>query len=110
MIVDRHEDITHPNKISENPTCDRSITFYGYIRGTHLKLGTKMHLVGVGDYSMAELSAMSDPCPLPDKEKKSKVRSNYLFSVDSMVVISRHETVISQHYVFIPLCAPYIVL
>ncbi len=74
MVVDRHEDITHPNKISEDPTCDRSITFYGYIRGTHLKPGTKMHLIGVGDYSMEELSAMPDPCPLPNKEKKSQVR------------------------------------
>jgi len=72
MIVDRHEDITHPNKISEEPTCDRSITFYGYIRGTHLKPGMKMHLIGVGDYSMAELSAVPDPCPLPNKDKKSQ--------------------------------------
>ena len=74
MVVDRHEDITHPNKIAEEPTCDRSVTFYGYIRGTNLKPGVKMHLIGVGDFSMVELSAMSDPCPLPNKEKKSQVR------------------------------------
>lgn len=78
MIVDRHEDITHPNKISEEPTCDRSVTFYGYIRGTHLKPGNKMHLIGVGDFGMSELSAMADPCPLPDKEKKSQVRASWL--------------------------------
>ena len=74
MVVDRHEDITHPNKIAEEPSCDRSVTFYGYIRGTNLKPGVKMHLIGVGDFSMVELSAMSDPCPLPNKEKKSQVR------------------------------------
>jgi ribosome biogenesis protein BMS1 len=74
MIVDRHEDITHPNKIAEEPSCERSITFYGYIRGTHLKPETKMHLIGVGDYPISELSAMADPCPLPDQDKKSQVR------------------------------------
>ena len=74
IVVDRHEDITHPNKISEDPACDRSVTFYGYVRGTHLKPSTKMHLIGVGDFHMAELSVMPDPCPLPDKEKTSQVR------------------------------------
>jgi len=71
-VVDRHEDITHPNKIAEDPTCDRSVTFYGYVRGTHLKPGTKMHLIGAGDFSMTELSVMPDPCPLPDKDKKNQ--------------------------------------
>ena len=70
VIVDRHEDITNPNTISDSPTCDRSVTFYGYIRGTHLKPGMKMHLIGVGDFSMSELTSMPDPCPLPDQEKK----------------------------------------
>ena len=74
MVVDRHEDITHPSKTSKDPTCDRSVTFYGYVRGTHLKPGMKMHLIGAGDYSMTELSVIPDPCPLPDREKKSQVR------------------------------------
>jgi len=72
MVVDRHEDITHPSKTSKDPTCDRSVTFYGYVRGTHLKPGMKMHLIGAGDYSMTELSVIPDPCPLPDREKKSQ--------------------------------------
>ena len=36
-----------------------------------MKPGTKMHLIGAGDYEMSELSVMPDPCPLPDKEKKN---------------------------------------
>ena len=70
--MDRHEDITLPHKVAEDPTCDRSVTFYGYVRGSNLKPGTKMHLIGAGDFSMTELSALTDPCPLPSKEKKSQ--------------------------------------
>lgn len=74
VVVDRHEDITHPNKVDEDPECDRSVTFYGYVRGTHLKPGMKVHLIGVGDYSMTEVDVLPDPCPLPDHENKKKVR------------------------------------
>ena len=70
--MDRHEDITHPNVIAEDPKCDRSVTFYGYVRGSHLKPGTKMHMIGAGDFTMAELSMIPDPCPLPNQEKKSQ--------------------------------------
>ena len=73
VVVDRHEDITHPSKVADDPTCDRSVTFYGYVRGSHLKRGTKMHLIGAGDFSMTELGAMADPCPLPSKDKKNSL-------------------------------------
>mmetsp|Transcript_28798 Transcript_28798/g.44026 ORF Transcript_28798/g.44026 Transcript_28798/m.44026 type:complete len:1176 (+) Transcript_28798:155-3682(+) len=72
VLVDRHEDITHPNKIAEDPSCDRSITFYGYVRGSHLKLGHKMHMIGVGDFNMTELNFMPDPCPLPIADEQNK--------------------------------------
>ena len=69
-MVDRHEDITHPSAMDQNPKCDRSITFYGYVRGSHLKAGMKVHLIGVGDFGMAEVSALRDPCPIPEKDDK----------------------------------------
>mmetsp|Transcript_9528 Transcript_9528/g.17318 ORF Transcript_9528/g.17318 Transcript_9528/m.17318 type:complete len:1164 (+) Transcript_9528:3-3494(+) len=72
VVVDRHEDITHPNKVEEDPSCDRSVTFYGYVRGTHLKPGMKVHVIGVGDFPMTEVSVLPDPCPLPDNENKKK--------------------------------------
>jgi ribosome biogenesis protein BMS1 len=75
VLVDRHEDITHPNMMDENAHCDRSVTFYGYVRGSHLKPGMKLHMIGVGDFSMVELSALPDPCPNPDKEQKVRFRS-----------------------------------
>lgn len=40
-----------------------------------------MHLIGAGDYSITEISAVADPCPLPDKEKKS----NFLNKKDSLL-------------------------
>ena len=70
VLVDRHEDITHPNTIDEDPYCDRSVTFYGYVRGSHLKSGMKVHMIGVGDFGMTEVSTLPDPCPIPDKEQK----------------------------------------
>ncbi|KAL9178696.1 hypothetical protein ACHAXT_003827 [Thalassiosira profunda] len=72
VVVDRHEDITHPSKIEEDEKCERSVAFYGYVRGTNLKGGTKVHLIGVGDYGMAEVGALPDPCPVFDKEKEGQ--------------------------------------
>lgn len=73
IVVDRHEDITHPSKIEEDEKCERSVAFYGYVRGTNLKEGMKVHLIGVGDYGMAEVSSLQDPCPVFDKEKDGQV-------------------------------------
>lgn len=81
VVVDRQEDITHPNKVEENSSCERSVTFYGYVRGTHLKPGMKVHLIGVGDFSMTEVSVLPDPCPLPDLENKKKVHIIQVCSV-----------------------------
>mmetsp|Transcript_59864 Transcript_59864/g.147073 ORF Transcript_59864/g.147073 Transcript_59864/m.147073 type:complete len:1195 (+) Transcript_59864:72-3656(+) len=72
VLVDRHEDITHPNLTDQDPDCDRSVTFYGWVRGSHLKAGQKVHLIGVGDYNMAEVSKLPDPCPIPDKDREQK--------------------------------------
>lgn len=73
VLVDRHEDVTDPNKMEADPECARNVTFYGYVRGTHLKPGMRVHLIGVGDYSMAEISCLPDPCPIPEKERERTV-------------------------------------
>ncbi|CAM9657263.1 unnamed protein product [Ectocarpus sp. 12 AP-2014] len=69
VVVDRYEDITYPQKVLEDPTCDREVAVFGYVRGTHLKAGQRVHVIGAGDFGMAEVSALQDPCPLPTKEK-----------------------------------------
>ena len=70
VIVDRHEDITPPNVLTDNPMADRTVTLYGYVRGTNIKANMKMHLIGAGDFNMESISAVDDPCPIPDKTKK----------------------------------------
>jgi len=38
--------------VRTQPKCDREVVAYGYLRGTTLKQGARMHLVGVGDHSL----------------------------------------------------------
>lgn len=83
VLVDRHEDVTNPNAIEMDNLCDRSVTFYGYVRGTHLKPNMKVHVIGVGDYIMADVSVLPDPCPIPDKEQERttlKKKDSLLFA------------------------------
>ena len=65
--------MTHPSLIDEDEDCERSVIFYGYVRGTHLKPGMRVHLIGLGDYNMEEVTVLPDPCPMPDKERERKV-------------------------------------
>ncbi|KAK7264372.1 hypothetical protein RJT34_31980 [Clitoria ternatea] len=74
VLADRFEDITPPEKVHENNKCDRKVTLYGYLRGCNLKKGNKIHIAGVGDYSLAAVTALPDPCPLPSAAKKKGLR------------------------------------
>ncbi|KCV71510.1 hypothetical protein H696_02454 [Fonticula alba] len=70
VVADRMEDITQPHLIERDVHCDRTVALYGYVRGTNLKSHQKVHLPGVGDFAIKEVSALEDPCPLPDKVAK----------------------------------------
>lgn len=70
MIADRVEDLTDPEMVRQNPNCDRTVTLYGYLRGTNMKSGMRVHIPGVGDHYMDDVSILPDPCPLPDKVRK----------------------------------------
>lgn len=74
VLVDRFEDVTPPERIRIDKKCDRNITVYGYLRGCNLKKGTKVHIAGVGDYSLAGVTSLLDPCPLPSAAKKKGLR------------------------------------
>lgn len=65
VVSDRVEDITSPHLIAENPKCDRDISLFGFVRGTHLKPTMRVHLIGAGDFDIASITAIEDPCPLP---------------------------------------------
>ncbi|OQR91640.1 ribosome biogenesis protein BMS1 [Achlya hypogyna] len=70
LLVDRFEDVTHPDAIQQNAVCDRKVTLYGYLRGTHLKPGMKVHVAGAGDFFMESVTSLPDPCPLPSKNSE----------------------------------------
>jgi ribosome biogenesis protein BMS1 len=42
FLADRVEDLTDPEAIRKNPKCDRTVTLYGYLRGTNFKQNTKV--------------------------------------------------------------------
>ena len=92
LLADRLEDVTDPETLRKNEKCDRSVSIcrndlfyfvsiislsrsvsvYGYLRGTMLKANQQLHLAGVGDFPINELAFLPDPCPLPEKAEKRK--------------------------------------
>ncbi|GMI80529.1 hypothetical protein like AT1G06720 [Hibiscus trionum] len=74
ILIDRFEDVTPPERVQMNNKCDRNVTLYGYLRGCNLKKGTKVHIAGVGDFSLAGVTGLTDPCPLPSAAKKKGLR------------------------------------
>ena len=78
VVADRIEDLTDPELIHRKPNCDRTVTLYGYLRGTNLKPNMRVHIPGAGDHYLADVSVLPDPCPLPDKERKRLDEKNKL--------------------------------
>ncbi|CAG9466424.1 unnamed protein product [Pedinophyceae sp. YPF-701] len=70
LLVDRFEDITPAEAVRKDPTCDREITIYGYLRGANMKEGARVHVAGAGTFDVAELDAIPDPCPLPGSGRR----------------------------------------
>ncbi|PVU90203.1 hypothetical protein BB561_004989 [Smittium simulii] len=70
VFADRLEDVTDRELISKNPKTDRSVIFYGYNRGTNLKVGAQVHIPGAGDFFISEIESQTDPCPFPTKQRK----------------------------------------
>ncbi|OAA32307.1 ribosome biogenesis protein (Bms1) [Moelleriella libera RCEF 2490] len=69
-IIDSFRDITHPTKIEEDPKCDRSIVLSGYLRGTNFAAqGQRVHVAGLGDFTVANMEVLPDPCPTPSMEQ-----------------------------------------
>jgi ribosome biogenesis protein BMS1 len=65
-VIDSFRDITHPTNIEENEKCDRTVVLSGYLRGTNFAAqGQRVHIPGLGDYSISKIEALPDPCPTP---------------------------------------------
>lgn len=70
LLADRMEDITNTEQIRLHPKCDRDVVLYGYVRGVPMNKENMVHIAGLGDLRLSELSALPDPCPMPGQEKK----------------------------------------
>uniref|UniRef100_A0A8D1TE38 BMS1 ribosome biosis factor n=1 Tax=Sus scrofa TaxID=9823 RepID=A0A8D1TE38_PIG len=70
ILADRMEDLTNPEDIRTNIKCDRKVSLYGYLRGAHLKNKSQIHIPGVGDFAVSDVSFLPDPCALPEQQKK----------------------------------------
>jgi len=70
LLVDRVEDVTDPNTLRTVPKSDRSVCLYGYVRGCHYRNHSHIHIPGCGDFTIADMSLLQDPCALPDRIKK----------------------------------------
>ena len=46
FFIARLEDVTDPEAIRKDRKCDRNVCLYGYVRGTHLKKNTNIHIPG----------------------------------------------------------------
>ncbi|KAK5660362.1 hypothetical protein OQA88_12903 [Cercophora sp. LCS_1] len=69
-VIDNYRDITHPTKIEEDETCDRTIELSGYLRGTNFAAqGQRVHIAGLGDFTVSSMEQLPDPCPTPAMEQ-----------------------------------------
>lgn len=64
------QDITNQEAIRRNPQCDRTVVLFGYLRGCNLRMGQRVHIAGVDDFTVEEVEQFPDPCPLPEALKK----------------------------------------
>ncbi|XP_012579368.1 PREDICTED: ribosome biogenesis protein BMS1 homolog [Condylura cristata] len=70
ILADRMEDLTNPEDVRTNIKCDRKVSLYGYLRGAYLKNKSQIHMPGVGDFVVSDVSFLPDPCALPEQQKK----------------------------------------
>ncbi|XP_041362770.1 ribosome biogenesis protein BMS1 homolog [Gigantopelta aegis] len=79
ILADRVEDITNPEHLRQNNKCDRRVCLYGYVRGTQMKNGQFIHIPGCGDFIIHDMQFLSDPCPMPDREKRRSLNDKERF-------------------------------
>ena len=80
MVADRVEDLTSPETIRVNPKTDRKVSLYGWLRGTNMKNGQPIHIPGVGDTTIREISMLPDPLQLPTKQKMLNDKNKLIYA------------------------------
>lgn len=66
MLVDRFEDLTNAEDVKKNELMNRNVVLYGYSRGSFFKPNQMVHIAGVGDMAIDNISFLPDPCELPE--------------------------------------------
>ncbi|MCL7028885.1 hypothetical protein MKW94_002646, partial [Papaver nudicaule] len=61
VLVKRFEDVTPQDRVQKDVKCNRNIVLEGYLRGCSHS--------GVGDFPVFRIESLSDPFPLPGKER-----------------------------------------
>eukprot|EP00931_Biecheleriopsis_adriatica_P065426 TRINITY_DN39954_c0_g1_i1.p1 TRINITY_DN39954_c0_g1~~TRINITY_DN39954_c0_g1_i1.p1 ORF type:complete len:1065 (-),score=283.57 TRINITY_DN39954_c0_g1_i1:88-2859(-) len=72
VLALRWEDQTDPT-VAE--TAPRRLDVYGYVYGGRLREGSEVHLPGVGDYHIASIKQLPDPCPPPTETEAERRRA-----------------------------------
>jgi len=72
VVADRMEDITDPEQVRLDESIDRTVAVYGYMRGQNMLPSQKIHIPGVGDFDIDDLSFKDDPCPLASNTAKKR--------------------------------------
>lgn len=70
LLGDRYEDLTNLELVRRDPKVDRNVSLYGYVRGVPLGRAASVHIAGLGDVKIHDVSFLPDPCPLPEAMKK----------------------------------------
>lgn len=71
LLADRVTDLTHPALIEKNNKIDRKVAIYGYLHGTPLSAtDARVHIAGVGDFTVSSIEKLPDPCPTPYFEQR----------------------------------------
>ncbi|KAI9348668.1 hypothetical protein BDR26DRAFT_911010 [Obelidium mucronatum] len=79
VLGDRVEDLTDPALLHTSPKCD---PHHRPLRIPPMKI----HIPGSGDHAIHHLSALPDPCPLPDKQRKLLTEKHKLIYAPSSSV------------------------
>jgi len=69
MVTDRFDIVETPSDVEKN-----TVSFYGYVRGTYLDKQNRVHVNGIGDYDIASIQKVEDPCPI-ELKKSAKQKS-----------------------------------
>ena len=73
------EDITDQEKVRLDENTDRTIAVYGYMRGQNMLPSTRVHIPGVGDFDIDDISVKNDPCPLASNTAKKRRYLKFYF-------------------------------